>query len=128
VSPVLPPVLLVAVGGVVGSLARAGLGAVLPPEPGGWSWAVLLANLLGAAALCTLLAQVPSREVRLLVGTGLLGGFTTFSGLTVTSVLLVEAGRPAAAAGYVVAGLGTLLGGGLAGSRLGRAVRRWVRG
>jgi CrcB protein len=124
VSPVLPPVLLVAVGGVLGSLARAGLGVLLPPEPGGWSRAVLLANLVGAAALCGLLVQVPSREVRLLVGTGLLGGFTTFSGLTVTAVLLVEAGRPAAAGGYVLAGLGTLLAGGLAGSLLGRAVRR----
>ena len=123
-SPVLPPVLLVAVGGVVGSLARAALGWVLPHEPGGWSRAVLLANLVGAAARCGLLVQVPSREVRLLVGTGLLGGFTTFSGLTVTAVLLVEAGRPAAAGGYVLAGLGTLLAGGLAGSMLGRAVRR----
>jgi len=121
VSPVLPPVLLVAVGGVAGSLARAALGAVLPDEPG--SWAVLLVNLVGATALCALLARVPSREVRLLVGTGLLGGFTTFSGLTVEAVLLVEAGRPVVAAVYVLAGLGTLLAGGLLGSRLGRAVR-----
>jgi CrcB protein len=121
VSPALPPVLLVALGGVLGSLARAALGAVLPDEPG--SWAVLLVNLVGATALCALLARLPSREVRLLVGTGLLGGFTTFSGLTVEAVLLVEAGRPAAAA-YVLVGLGTLLAGGLLGSRLGRAVRR----
>jgi CrcB protein len=85
---------------------------------------VLLVNLVGATALCALLAQVPSREVRLLVGTGLLGGFTTFSGLTVDAVLLVEAGRPAVAAAYVLTGLGTLLAGGLLGSRLGRAVRR----
>ena len=123
-SPVLPPVLLVAVGGVVGSLARAALGVVLPHEPGSWGWAVLLVNLVGATALCALLAQVPSREVRLLVGTGLLGGFTTFSGLTVDAVLLVEAGRPAVAAAYALTGLGTLLAGGLLGSRLGRAVRR----
>jgi len=124
VSPVLPPVLLVAVGGVVGSLARAALGVVLPHEPGSWGWAVLLVNLVGATALCALLAQVPSREVRLLVGTGLLGGFTTFSGLTVDAVLLAEAGRPAVAAAYVLTALGTLLAGGLLGSRLGRAVRR----
>ena len=123
-SPVLPPVLLVAVGGVVGSLARAVLGLVLPHEPGSWGWATLVVNLLGAAGLCALLVQVPEPQIRLLLGTGLLGGFTTFSGLTVTAVLLVEAGRPAAAGGYVLAGLGTLLAGGLAGSLLGRAVRR----
>ena len=123
-SPVLPPVLLVAVGGVVGSLARAVLGLVLPHEPGSWGWSVLVVNLVGATALCALLAQVPSREVRLLVGTGLLGGLTTFSGLTVDAVLQVEAGRPASAAASVLAGLGSLLVGGLLGSRLGRAVRR----
>ena len=118
------PVLLVALGGVVGSLARAAVGALLPHEPGSWGWAVLLVNLLGAALLCALLAQLPSREVRLLVGTGLLGGFTTFSGFTVDAVLLVEAGRPAAALAYVLVGVGTLLAGGLTGHRLGRALAR----
>ena len=118
------PVLLVALGGVVGSLARAAVGALLPHEPGSWGWAVLLVNLLGAALLCALLAQLPSREVRLLVGTGLLGGFTTFSGFTVDAVLLVEAGRPVTAAAYVLVGVGTLLAGGLTGHRLGRALAR----
>ena len=118
------PVLLVALGGVVGSLARAAVGALLPHEPGSWGWAVLLVNLLGAALLCALLAQLPSREVRLLVGTGLLGGFTTFSGFTVDAVLLVEAGRPLAALAYVLVGVGTLLAGGLTGHRLGRALAR----
>jgi len=118
-----PPVLLVAVGGVAGSLARAAVAAALPHEPGTWGWATLVVNLLGAAALCALLVQLPSPRTRLLLGTGLLGGFTTFSGFTVDAVLLVASGRPGAAAAYVLVGLGTLLAGGLAGHRLGSVLR-----
>lgn len=118
-----PPVLLVAVGGVVGSLLRAGVGSALPHEPGSWGWATLVVNVLGAAALCALLVQVPSARTRLLLGTGLLGGFTTFSGFTVDVVLLVDDGRPGTAVGYLLVGLATLVAGGLAGHRLGRALR-----
>lgn len=118
------PVLLVAAGGVAGALARAGAGVVVPHEPGSWAWSTLLVNAVGAAALCLLLTGVPSREVRLLVGTGLLGGFTTFSAFTVDAVLLVEAGRPATALAYVLVGVLTLLAGAVLGSAVGRAVRR----
>lgn len=120
----LPAVVLVAAGGVAGALARAGVGAVLPHEPGSWAWSTLLVNAAGAAALCALLVSGPSGRTRLLVGTGLLGGFTTFSGLAVDAVLLIEAGRPLAAAAYVGAGVGTLLAGAAAGLLVGRTVRR----
>jgi CrcB protein len=123
VSRCVPPVLLVAAGGVAGSLARAAAGVALPHEPGTWGWATLVVNALGAAALCALLVQVPSPQTRLLLGTGLLGGFTTFSGFTVDAVLLLAAGRPGGAAGYVLVSLGTLLVGGLTGHRLGQALR-----
>ena len=122
--PPLPPVVLVAVGGVVGALARAGVGALLPHEPGTWAWSTLLVNALGAAALCALLASRPSRDARLLLGTGLLGGFTTFSAFAVDAVLLVEAGRAATAAAYVLTGAATLLAGAVAGTTAARAVLR----
>ena len=93
---------------------------MLPHEPGTWSWATLLVNAVGAALLCALLTRVPDPRARLLLGTGLLGAFTTFSGLTVDAVLLADAGRPAAALAYVLVGLVTLL---LAGAA-GRAVAR----
>lgn len=118
------PVLLVAAGGVLGSLARAGVGAALPHEPGTWSWSTLLVNAVGAASLVLLVGTAPSRQVRLLVGTGLLGGFTTFSGLTLDAALLVEAGLPALAVAYVLVGVVTLVGGAVAGLALSRAVRR----
>ena len=118
------PVLLVAVGGVLGSLARAGAGAALPHEPGTWSWSTLLVNAVGAAALVLLVGAGPSRPARLLLGTGLLGGFTTFSAFTVDAALLAEAGSPVLAAAYVLVGLVTLVGGALVGLALSRAVRR----
>ncbi len=47
-------------------------------------------------------------EVRLLLTTGLCGGFTTFSTFGAESLALLRAGRPLAAAGYV--GASVLLG------------------
>ena len=118
------PILLVAAGGVVGALARAAVDAAVCSEPGTWSWSTLTVNALGAAALVLLVARQPSRQVRLLLGTGLLGSFTTFSAFAVDAVLLVEGGAPGTAAAYVAAGVLTLLAGAAAGVGLGRGVRR----
>lgn len=115
--------LLVAAGGVLGALARAGTGALLPHEPGTWAWSTLAVNALGAALLCALLTAVRDERVRLLVGTGVLGAFTTFSAFAVDAVLLADAGRPGLAAAYVAVGLATLLLGGLLGLAVGRRVR-----
>ena len=71
-------------------------------------------NALGAALLCALLVRVPDPRVRLLLGTGLLGAFTTFSGLTVDAVLIGRE-RPGIAAAYVLTCVLTLLAGGLIG-------------
>ena len=120
----MPALLLVAVGGVVGALARAGAGALLPHQPGTWAWSTLLVNAAGAAALCALIVSRPSRDVRLLLGTGLLGGFTTFSAFALDAVLLVETGRAGVAAAYVATGVATLLAGAVAGTAAGRAVVR----
>ncbi len=84
---------------------------LLPSAPGTWGWSVLVVNAAGAfalAALLTVLARRPSERVRLLLGTGLLGGLTTFSGLVVDAVLLAEAG-PAQAAAYVLLAVVSLL-------------------
>lgn len=76
-----------------------------------------MVNAVGAFLLCALLSRVADLRVRLLLGTGLLGAFTTFSGLTVDAVLLAD-DRPLTALAYVVVGLLSLLAAGL----LGRAV------
>lgn len=106
--------LAVAAGGAVGALARVGLGEALPHEAGTWAWSTLLENasggLLLGALVVVLLERFPaSRYARLLLGTGLLGGYTSFSALSVDAVLIVRDGRPGVAAAYVVLSLTTLL-------------------
>ena len=110
--------LLVAAGGVVGALARTVVVTLLPHPPGAWDWATLVVNTLGAALLVALLARRPPDRIRLLLGTGVLGGFTTFSGLALGVVLLLDAGRLAVAGAYVAASVLTLLAGGVLGRRL----------
>ena len=107
--------LLVAAGGVAGALLRWACSVALPHEPGTWAWSTLLVNGLGAALLCALLTRVGDLRVRLLLGTGLLGAFTTFSGLAVDAVLIADQGRPVVAAAYATTGIVTLLAAGLLG-------------
>ena len=74
-----------------------------------------LANLIGGYAIGVLAGVFAARsglpvELQLLLGTGLLGGLTTFSTFSLEAVLLLQAGRYAAAALLVVAHLaGSLL-------------------
>lgn len=100
---------------MLGALARHATGVALPHQPGDWAWSTLAVNALGAALLCALLTRAPGPRLRLLLGTGVLGAFTTFSGLTVDAVLIADGGRPLMALLYVLAGLGTLVLAGLAG-------------
>jgi len=123
------PYLAAALGGVLGALGRYGLAEALPHRVGTWPWAVLLVNLTGCLALglliVALFARHPdSRWLRPFLGTGVLGGYTTFSTFAVDAVQLTDAGRPVVAVAYVVA---SVVGGVLAaaaGVSLGRAVRR----
>ncbi|MGW0435241.1 fluoride efflux transporter CrcB [Micromonospora sp. NPDC003197] len=114
----------VAAGGALGSAARYGL-AVLWPTAGGFPWATLTTNLVGCALLGALMQAVARRVtahrlLRPFLGTGVLGGFTTFSTYAVETRQLIASGRPGLALAYV---LGTLVGALLA-VRLGM----WVLG
>lgn len=118
--------LAVAAGGAVGAVARALVGAAIPHEPGAWPWATLLVNAAGAFLLGLLLtglgrAQTPWPYARPLLGTGVLGGFTTFSALSLDAVLLAEAGRAPLAGAYVLASLVVTVGGVLLARRVLRA-------
>ncbi|WP_394249090.1 fluoride efflux transporter FluC [Arthrobacter pityocampae] len=114
-------------GGMVGTLVRFGLSEVLP-APSGLPFGIFLINIAGAFALGLLLETLARRgpdegrrrALRLLFGTGFLGGFTTYSALAVDSALLLGGGRAAAGLGYlglsVVVGLGATALGIVAGS------------
>jgi len=100
----LPGVLLVAGGGALGAVARWGagrgmLGLGLAPE-----LATLGVNVVGCLCIGVLLARTADPQVRLLLGTGVLGGFTTFS--TFAAEGLGLGGRPLHAAAYVLASVG----------------------
>jgi CrcB protein len=103
---------LVFAGGVLGALSRWALGEAIP-APGGWPLATLLVNLAGALALGALLETLarrgpdvgPRRLVRLTVGTGFLGAFTTYSTLAVDGARLLSAGRAGDGAWYLALSL-----------------------
>ncbi len=125
---------LVLLGGVLGTAGREAVGLVVPPA-GGVPWATLTVNLLGAFLLGLLLDSLARggpdvgarRHLRLLLGTGLLGGFTTYSALAVDTAALLEAGRAGTATGYalgtVLVGLATTTAGVLTASALHRSTR-----
>lgn len=109
--------LLVFVGGGLGASLRYGVSLLLPGHWG--TWAV---NLLGSCALAFLMAHSISADprVKLLVGTGLMGGFTTYSTFNHDTLRLWETGSHGMAALNVVGTLVLCLLGGLSGLWLAR--------
>lgn len=101
---------LVAAGGAVGVLARAGIEQAFPAAPGGWPWATFWINVAGSLALGALLEILVRsgpdhgwrRAVRLGCGTGVLGGFTTYSTFAVETLLLADDGAAAVGIAYAL--------------------------
>ena len=107
---------LVFVGGGIGSMARYAMMKAIGHVMGGnFPWPTLGVNLLGAliiGALTEFLALRVSgvEPARLLLVTGFLGGFTTFSTFSLESALMWEKGDMMALAAYVTASVvGTLI-------------------
>ncbi len=114
--------LYVAVGGVLGVLARFGIGR-LTLHHEALLWSTVAINLAGSFLLGLLVAgQWFGRDVREGLGVGFLGGFTTFSTFSVQAVLEVDAGEPGRAIAYVVASVAGGLLAATAGYALGRAL------
>lgn len=100
-------VLLVALGGAMGSVARYGVGYAAARLFGlSFPWGTLAVNVVGGLAMGVLAARItPDHEnIRLLVGVGLLGGFTTFSAFSLETVRLMEH-QPGLAMLYAAASL-----------------------
>jgi CrcB protein len=100
----------VAVGGAVGSWLRWGTSSAFPVRSGTFPATTLAINVVGAAllgvVLVLLLDRRPARPGwHALLGTGVLGGFTTFSTFVVEAVELARAGDAVMAVSYVVASL-----------------------
>ncbi len=106
---------LVAVGGAAGTLSRYGVAEALDADRL-FPLATFLVNVTGSFALGALLAvllvrddSAPANRLRLLLGTGFLGGYTTYSALAVETDTLLRGDHVALgltyAVGSVVAGL-----------------------
>lgn len=120
-APSLYPSALVALGGAVGALGRFQLGRAVTHALGpntAFPWATLSANIIGSLAMGLLVGWLAHRgaagsdDLRLLLGVGLLGGFTTFSAFSLEMILLVERGDVGLAMAYaalsIAAGLAAL--------------------
>ena len=100
---------VVLVGGALGTAAREGV-VVAVPRIGGLPLAILLINVVGAFVLGVLLEalarggpdQGGRRLIRLAVGTGFCGGFTTYSTLAVGTAELLRSGTTGLAVAYAV--------------------------
>ena len=115
--------LLVAVGGAVGAMARYGVGLGVARLFGlAFPWGTLAVNILGGLAMGLLAARTgPDQEaLRLALGVGVLGGFTTFSAFSLETVRLMEH-QPGLAMLYAAASVVLSVGACWVGLSLGRA-------
>lgn len=110
---------VVLVGGAFGTAVRAALESAFPAQPGAWPWTTFAINVSGSFLLGLLLETLSRRGpdaglrryLRLGVGTGVMGGYTTYSTFAVETVRLLGLGGAATflgigyALGSVVLGL-----------------------
>ncbi|GAA2608264.1 fluoride efflux transporter CrcB [Streptomyces axinellae] len=110
----LPVVAAVAAGGGLGAAARYGAGLALPTAQGAIPWTTLLVNATGCAVIgvfMVVITDVWSAHplLRPFFGTGVLGGFTTFSTYAVDIQRLAAQGEVKAALGYLALTLAAAL-------------------
>ncbi len=101
------PLLYVMVGGAVGSGARYLTGRAMTGLLGaGYPFGTLAVNLVGGLLMGVLVGVLARNAApegwRLLLGVGVLGGFTTFSSFSLDVVTMAERGAPGLALGYVL--------------------------
>ncbi|EGX55574.1 camphor resistance protein CrcB [Streptomyces zinciresistens K42] len=103
-----PVLAAVAAGGALGATARYAFALAWPARPGGFPWATFCTNVVGCAVIGAFMVVITEewsahRLVRPFFGTGVLGGFTTFSTYTVDFTRLLDGGRPSLALAYLAA-------------------------
>lgn len=116
VTPPLLATLYVAIGGAAGSVLRYQTGRWMtmwlgPAPMGMFPWATLAVNTIGSLAMGLLAGFLirmggETDSWRLLLGVGLLGGFTTFSAFSLELAMLIQRGQVGLAALYALLSLG----------------------
>ncbi len=126
---------LIFLGAALGTTARSLLEGAWPAAPGAFPFTTFWINVAGSLLLGMLLEAIAEsgrdtgwrRGLRLGVGTGVLGGFTTYSTFSVETVLLLRSGNGLLAAGYALASVVTGVLAALLGVRLVRWTTRGLR-
>jgi CrcB protein len=98
----------IALGGVLGALARYGMAQVIHVPANGFPTATFCVNISGSLLLGLVVALLlerfpPTRYVRPFIATGFCGAYTTYSTFAVETDLLVKNGRAPTALAYVAA-------------------------
>lgn len=107
----------VAAGGALGALARWAVGSAVAGSPAG----IVAVNVAGCLLIGLLVARHRHAPLlRAFAGTGVLGGFTTFSTASTDTLGLLTGGAPALAAAYALGTLATCVAATAVGLRLGR--------
>ncbi|MFJ8823153.1 fluoride efflux transporter CrcB [Streptomyces sp. NPDC102467] len=101
-----PVIGVVALGGALGASARYGASLLWPTPPGAFPWTTLEVNAAGCAVIGVFMVVITEgwaapRLVRPFFGTGVLGGFTTFSTYAVDIRQLTDLGEARTALGYL---------------------------
>ena len=123
-------------GGVVGAVARYAVSLAIPTPVNHFPWSTFLINVTGSALLgfilILLIEQFPrGRLVRPLVGSGVIGAYTTFSTLEVDTLLLFRGHQFGTGVIYLVS---SLLAGlvavwlGMNGARFFIKAEQWLQG
>jgi len=100
--------LVIAIGGGLGSLARHYLSTMVYHVTGGtFPWGILTVNIVGGFAMGLIVELSALKlnltpELRAFLTTGILGGFTTFSAFSLDSALLIERGDWVGAGSYMM--------------------------
>src|SRR5687767_5646619 len=103
----------VALGGAIGSVLRYQLGRGMthwlgPQAVSAFPWATLAVNVSGSLAMGLLAGWLarhgdPGETWRLLLGVGILGGYTTFSAFSLEMAMLLQRGQSMQAFIYITA-------------------------
>lgn len=125
-----PVVAAVSLGGGLGAAARYGASLLWPTPPDAFPWTTLLVNATGCAIIGMFMVVITDvwaahRLVRPFFGTGVLGGFTTFSTYATDIQRLTQEGAPRTGLAYLALTVVTALASVWAAAFLTRRVLAW---
>lgn len=104
----MPPLILVMAGGAIGAGLRFQISRIAFQLLGpGFPWGTLIVNLVGGLLMGVLVGAlsgdpIGTAPLRVLLGAGVLGGFTTFSAFSLETFGMLQSGNHVMAATYAL--------------------------